>query len=48
MSSIPTALIVFILGLVLCFIRDPSIVKDLRFGPSRIHLWEDWKIGFFL
>ncbi|CBI36231.3 unnamed protein product, partial [Vitis vinifera] len=51
MSSIPAALIVFILGLVLCFIRDPSIVKDLRFGPSRIHLlritWEDWKIGFF-
>ncbi|RVW77116.1 Molybdate transporter 2 [Vitis vinifera] len=49
MSSIPAALIVFILGLVLCFIRDPSIVKDLRFGPSRIHLlritWEDWKIG---
>ncbi|KAJ9693723.1 hypothetical protein PVL29_009602 [Vitis rotundifolia] len=36
MSSILAALIVFILGLVLCFIRDPSIVKDLRFGPSRI------------
>ncbi|KAJ9697165.1 hypothetical protein PVL29_009090 [Vitis rotundifolia] len=48
MSSIPAALIVFILGLVLCFIRDPSIVKDLQFGPSRIHLWEDWKIWFFL
>ncbi|KAJ9699154.1 hypothetical protein PVL29_007979 [Vitis rotundifolia] len=48
MSSIPAALIVFILGLVLCFIRDPSIVKDLQFGPSRIHLREDWKIGFFL
>ncbi|KAJ9682844.1 hypothetical protein PVL29_018716 [Vitis rotundifolia] len=39
------ALIVFILGLVLCFIRDPSIVKDLRFGPSRIHLREDGKLG---
>ncbi|KAJ9690668.1 hypothetical protein PVL29_013036 [Vitis rotundifolia] len=43
MSSIPTALIVFILGLVLCFIRDPSIVKDLRFGTFRILLrLENW------
>ncbi|KAJ9673592.1 hypothetical protein PVL29_023262 [Vitis rotundifolia] len=47
MSSILAALIVFILGLVLCFIPDPSIVKDLQFGPSR-SIWEDWKIGFFL
>ncbi|GLT71681.1 hypothetical protein SLA2020_436800 [Shorea laevis] len=50
LNSIPAALIVFLLGLILCFIRDPSIVKDLKFGPSKITLlkitWEDWKIGF--
>lgn len=50
MSKVPAALIVFLLGLVLCFIRDPSIFGDLRFGPSKISLvkisWEDLKIGF--
>ncbi|KAJ0231714.1 Molybdate transporter 2 [Hirschfeldia incana] len=50
LSSIPSALIVFFLGLVLCFIRDPSIFKDLKFGPSKFKIlkitWEDWKIGF--
>ncbi|XP_044480575.1 molybdate transporter 2-like [Mangifera indica] len=50
LSAIPAALIVFLFGLILCFIRDPSIFKDLRFGPSKIKLlnitWEDWKIGF--
>ncbi|KAJ4833718.1 CCR4-NOT core ubiquitin-protein ligase subunit mot2 [Turnera subulata] len=50
LSAIPSALIVFIIGLVLCFIRDPGIFKDLKFGPSRIQLleitWEDWKVGF--
>ncbi|KAJ9190095.1 hypothetical protein P3X46_001327 [Hevea brasiliensis] len=50
LSAIPSALIVFLFGLVLCFFRDPSIINDLKFGPSRIQLlkitWEDWKIGF--
>ncbi|KAL6563217.1 CCR4-NOT core ubiquitin-protein ligase subunit mot2 [Orobanche hederae] len=50
LSSIPSALIVFLLGLVLCFIRDPSILNDLKFGPSRFHVlgitWDDFKIGF--
>lgn len=50
LSSIPAALIVFSLGLILCFIRDPSIFHDLRFGPSKINILkpslEDWKIGF--
>ncbi|KAJ4954068.1 hypothetical protein NE237_030900 [Protea cynaroides] len=50
LSAIPSALLVFLLGLVLCFVRDPSIVKDLKFGPSKIHMvkisWDDWKIGF--
>ncbi|CAA7055753.1 unnamed protein product [Microthlaspi erraticum] len=50
LSSIPSALIVFLVGLVLCFIRDPSIFKDLKFGPSRFKIlritWDDWKTGF--
>ncbi|KAL5758119.1 hypothetical protein ACOSP7_020730 [Xanthoceras sorbifolium] len=50
LSAIPAALIVFLLGLLLCFVRDPTIFKDLKFGPSKIKVlnitWEDWKIGF--
>lgn len=50
MSSIPSALIVFILGIVLCFIIDPSIFGDLQFGPSKFHVltitWDDFKTGF--
>ncbi|XP_042496119.1 molybdate transporter 2-like [Macadamia integrifolia] len=50
LSAIPSALLVFLLGLVLCFVRDASIVKDLNFGPSKIHVvkisWHDWKTGF--
>ncbi|XP_007023980.2 PREDICTED: molybdate transporter 2 [Theobroma cacao] len=50
MSSIPAALIVFLFGLVLCFIRDPTIFSDIKFGPSKIGFlsitWEDWKVGF--
>ncbi|KAI3880664.1 hypothetical protein MKX03_008075 [Papaver bracteatum] len=50
LKAIPAALIVFLFGLLLCFVRDPSIVKSLKFGPSKIGIvkitWEDWKIGF--
>ncbi|KAL3840933.1 hypothetical protein ACJIZ3_025524 [Penstemon smallii] len=50
LSAIPSALLVFVLGLIFCFVRDPSIFKDLKFGPSRFHVlkitWEDFKIGF--
>ncbi|WOK95792.1 hypothetical protein Cni_G04499 [Canna indica] len=49
-SRIPAALLVFVLGVVLCFARDPSIFGDLKLGPSSIHLvritWDDWKVGF--
>ncbi|KAF2297593.1 hypothetical protein GH714_000093 [Hevea brasiliensis] len=31
LSAIPSALIVFLFGLVLCFIRHPSIINDLKF-----------------
>ncbi|MED6120620.1 CCR4-NOT core ubiquitin-protein ligase subunit mot2 [Stylosanthes scabra] len=51
LSNIPSALLVFLFGLVICFISDPSIFGDLKFGPSKIGLikitWEDLKIGFF-
>lgn len=47
---IPTALSVFVLGVVLAFIRQPSIVKHLNFGPSTPQVVRitasDWKTGF--
>ncbi|MCL7039880.1 hypothetical protein MKW94_008709 [Papaver nudicaule] len=50
LKAIPAALLVFMFGLLLCFVRDPSIAKHLKFGPSKIGIvkitWEDWKIGF--
>lgn len=50
-GCVPAALIVFALGLVLCFVRDPSIFRGLRFGPAPLGLvkitWEDFKIGFW-
>ncbi|KAL1551317.1 CCR4-NOT core ubiquitin-protein ligase subunit mot2 [Salvia divinorum] len=50
MSAIPSALILFLLGVVLCFIRDPSIFQDLTLGPSKFHVlnltWDDFKVGF--
>lgn len=50
-SRVPAALIVFALGLVLCFVRDPSIVRGLRFGPAPLRIvkitWDDFKIGFW-
>lgn len=50
LAKIPSALIVFLLGLLLCFLRDPSIVNHLTFGPAKIGIVKirpnDWKIGF--
>ncbi|KAK3164907.1 hypothetical protein QOZ80_1AG0026340 [Eleusine coracana subsp. coracana] len=50
-ARVPAALIVFALGLVLCFARDPSIVKGLQFGPAPLRLvkitWADFKVGFW-
>lgn len=50
-SRVPAALIVFALGLVLCFVRDPSIFRGLQFGPAPLGLvkitWDDFKIGFW-
>ncbi|CAH9094745.1 unnamed protein product [Cuscuta epithymum] len=50
LSKIPSALIVFLVGLILCFIRDPSVIHEIKLGPSKFQVltitWEDWKTGF--
>lgn len=49
-NMLPTALIVFFIGILLAVIRDPSVLSKLRFGPSIPHFVtitrEDWKKGF--
>lgn len=48
--SLPSAIIVFLLGVVLAFIRKPSIAKEIEFGPSKMELVKitrhSWKAGF--
>lgn len=48
---LPSAIIVFILGLILAVIRNPSFTKGFTFGPSTIHIIKiskhSWKEGFF-
>ncbi|KAL5703617.1 TATA-binding protein-associated factor mot1 [Ranunculus cassubicifolius] len=50
LSSLPSALIVFLLGVILAIIRRPKVVKDIVFGPSSveiIHISRNaWKEGF--
>lgn len=47
---VPTAMLVFAMGIVLTFLRRPSIAGELWVGPSKpqlIHISrEDWKTGF--
>ncbi|XP_020588655.1 molybdate transporter 2-like [Phalaenopsis equestris] len=47
----PSALIVFLFGFILCFFRNPSVLRQLKLGPSPIRVIritsEDWKVGFF-
>ncbi|CAA7032835.1 unnamed protein product [Microthlaspi erraticum] len=49
-ANVPSALLVFLLGVVLAFIRKPSIVQDIKFGPSKIKVVkmnkEAWRNGF--
>lgn len=50
LAVIPSALIVFFVGVAIAIYRDPSVIKAVSFGPSpfsvvRISL-DDWKIGF--
>lgn len=49
-AKVPSALLIFLLGVALAFIRKPSIVHGIKFGPSKIKLVkmnkEAWKKGF--
>ncbi|KAJ3692996.1 hypothetical protein LUZ60_012091 [Juncus effusus] len=49
-DAIPSAVIVFVLGIILAIIRKPSDVKELRAGPEAIHIVhisrQAWKDGF--
>lgn len=50
LRMIPTALLVFLLGIVLAFVRKPSIAGHLRVGPATPHIVHisahDWRVGF--
>ncbi|KAM7490344.1 hypothetical protein LguiA_033265 [Lonicera macranthoides] len=50
MGALPSAFIVFLLGIVLAFARGPKVVKGFKFGPSSIEFMkiskEAWKEGF--
>ncbi|KAF7830219.1 molybdate transporter 1-like [Senna tora] len=48
--SLPSAFLVFVLGVVLAFIRKPKVVHEIEFGPSSIEVVKisrhAWKQGF--
>lgn len=48
--SIPSAFIVFVLGVILAFVRRPGVVHEIKFGPSSIEVVKiskhAWKEGF--
>ncbi|KAF1858667.1 hypothetical protein Lal_00044700 [Lupinus albus] len=48
--SLPSALLVFVLGVVLAFIKRPKVVSEIKFGPSSIEVVKftkhAWKKGF--
>ncbi|KAI5073374.1 hypothetical protein GOP47_0011387 [Adiantum capillus-veneris] len=49
-EALPTALMVFLAGVILAFIQKPSIWSSLTLGPSTPQVlvisWSDWKTGF--
>ncbi|KAL4585258.1 hypothetical protein LXL04_009874 [Taraxacum kok-saghyz] len=49
-SNLPSAFLVFLLGVILAIIREPKVIKGFKFGPSSINLVkiskESWKRGF--
>ncbi|GKD74316.1 molybdate transporter 1 [Tanacetum coccineum] len=49
-AMLPSAFIVFLLGVILAIIREPKVVKGFKFGPSSIHVItiskSAWKKGF--
>ncbi|CAL5206380.1 unnamed protein product [Lathyrus oleraceus] len=48
--SLPSAFIIFVLGVILAFIKKPNVVHEIKFGPSSIELVkftkQAWKKGF--
>lgn len=48
--SLPSALIIFTLGVILAFVRDPHVIDHIKFGPSEfsiVHISKEaWKNGF--
>ncbi|KAL6212180.1 hypothetical protein ACLB2K_017401 [Fragaria x ananassa] len=50
MASLPSAFMIFVLGVILAFIRKPKIVHEIKFGPSPIEVVKisrhAWKDGF--
>ncbi|CAL5205104.1 unnamed protein product [Lathyrus oleraceus] len=48
--SLPSAFIVFVLGVILGFIRRPNVIHEIKFGPSNLVLVKfskhAWKQGF--
>ncbi|KAF7848911.1 hypothetical protein BT93_L1447 [Corymbia citriodora subsp. variegata] len=50
MTALPSAFIIFLLGVVLAFIGEPKVVRDIKFGPSSIEVVKisrhAWKVGF--
>eukprot|EP01018_Ginkgo_biloba_P022081 Gb_26319 [translate_table: standard] len=50
LHTIPSALIVFMVGIILAIARKPKILSQLKIGPSKVHLVRisrhDWKTGF--
>ncbi|KAG9128609.1 hypothetical protein Leryth_017089 [Lithospermum erythrorhizon] len=49
-GSLPSAFIIFLLGVILAIIRGPKVVKEFEFGPSPINIIKiskhAWKEGF--
>ena len=50
-QRIPTAILAFFLGLVLAFIRRPSVLHSLKLGPATPHVYShikvsEWRKGF--
>lgn len=49
-GSLPSAYIIFLLGVILAFVREPKVVKGIKFGPSAFGALKlskhAWKEGF--
>lgn len=48
--SLPTAFLIFLLGVILAIVSGPKVVKGFKFGPSPVHIIkiskDSWKNGF--